>query len=104
MGVTRMPRQRGTHGMQQAEETEVTTTTEAVEYAEPTVTPEAHTARRLVKLPGAEGPQRTIWLVEDGVRYPIARSDVAAATGLKLEAVDEETLRQWPQGDTYTGA
>lgn len=60
--------------------------------------------RRLVKLPGAEGAQRTIYLVEDGVRYPIASSDIAAALGIKLEAVDEETLRQWPQGDTYTGA
>lgn len=100
-----MPKQRGAHGMQQAEEQEaVTTQTETVEYAEPTVTPEAHEPRRLVKLPGAEGPQRTIWLVEDGIRYPIERSAVAAALNIKLEAVDEEELRQWPQGDTYTGA
>ena len=75
-----------------------------VTWGEPTVTPEAHEPRRLVKLPGSEGPARTMYLVEDGVRYPIATSGVAAALKIRVEVVDEETLRQWPQGDLYTGA
>lgn len=93
-----MPRKRGDYGMRQDEEIEATTTTEAIEYAEPTVTPEAHGSLRIVKLADAQ----TMWLVEDGVRHAFTCSADAAALNIAVEVVDEDTLRQWPQGDVYT--
>jgi len=54
---------------------------------------------RIVKLANAT----TMYLIEDGIRYPITNSGAAAALNLHVEVVSEDDLLAWPEGDLYTG-
>jgi hypothetical protein len=68
-------------------------TLEPVEGAEPeNVTAENS---RIVKLAG----EPTMWLVHDGIRYPITSSRKAVELGLPVEVVDEDTLLEWTEGE-----
>jgi hypothetical protein len=76
-----------------AETLEHAATMEPVEGAEPdNVTPETS---RIVKLAG----EPTMWLVHDGIRYPITTSRKAVELGLPVEVVDEDALDEWTEGD-----
>ena len=90
---------------EESREPEAVVTTPPVVWGEPTPTLDAEITvtvadRRIVKL----AREQTMYLVEDGIRRPVATSAAAAALGIAPEVVDEDTLRQWPEGDLYTGA